>query len=304
MSSAAPAQSTGTGPPLVSGRWLFFAVLGVLAASAVCVWAALCLLFWQGSWQLLYHPSSTVARTPASAGMPFDPVDFATDGSGTPRLTGWWVAAAPASPRSRYTVLYLHGQDGNLSNTIGHLEQLHAAGVNVFAFDYRGYGQSRFARPSEVHWLEDAGWALDYLAGTRHIDPRSIVVYGWDLGANLALELAAAHPELAGVVLNEPIKGDLTPIFDDPRAKFVPAHWLVRDRFDLDAAAAEIHVSVLWFESDAPSLRQRYGEPSAYRKITSRKTLVWLAPSPHPASDKAAAFTRWLDDLPAVGALR
>ena len=66
-----------TTPPIVSGRWLLGAVALMVAAAALCGWCALCLLFWQGSWQLLYHPASAVARTPASAGLAFDSVGFA-----------------------------------------------------------------------------------------------------------------------------------------------------------------------------------------------------------------------------------
>lgn len=297
-------NSSHAQPPLptVSGRWLLGAIAGAVAAAALCVWLVLCLLFWQGSWQLLYHPSSTIAKTPANAGLTFDPIGFATTGAEVPQLSGWWIPATQDSRYSRYTVLYLHGQNGNLGDTVPALAQLHDAGVNVFAFDYRGYGQSKFARPSEARWFEDAGWALDYLTDTRHIDPHTIVVCGWDLGANLALEFAAAHHELAGVVANAPIKDASAPIFGDARARLVPARLLVRDRYDLDAAATEIQIPVLWFEFDTPSVRPINGEPTAYREITSRKTLVWLAPSPHIEYDRTGALTRWLDDLaPAPG---
>jgi len=284
-------------PPTISGRWLLSAIAGVVAAAALCVWLVLCLLFWQGSWQLLYHPSSTVAKTPASAGLAFDPINFATTGAGTPQLTGWWIPVASDSRYSRYTVLYLHGQDGNLDNTVATLAELHNEGVNVFAFDYRGYGQSRFARPSEAHWLEDANWALDYLTATRHIDPNKIVLYGKFLGANLALEVAAAHSELAGVAVKWTYANPAAIIFGDPRARLVPAHLLVRDRYDIAAAGKQIRIPTLWFEFNNPSSRQASGEPAAYHQISSRKTLVWLTKSHNSDSDLSADFTRWLDDL-------
>ncbi len=115
-----------------------------------------------------------------------------------PRLKGWWIPAATDAKFARLTVLYLHGQDGNMGDTVDALARLHAAGVNVLAFDYRGYGQSQFVRPSEAHWRQDAEWAIEYLTGTRHVAPGTIVLDGTGLGANLALEEAAAHPELAG----------------------------------------------------------------------------------------------------------
>jgi uncharacterized protein len=285
-------------PPTVSGRWLLSAVAGVVAAAALCVWLVLCLLFWQGSWQLLYHPSSAVAQTPSSAGVGFDPIGFATPGDGVPRLAGWWIAAASDSRYSRCTILYLHGQNGNLGDAIPALAQLHEAGVNVFAFDYRGYGHSKFAHPSEANWLEDTGRALDYLTNTRHIDPHTILVYGKDLGANLALEFADAHHELAGVVVDLPLADATRPIFADARAKLVPAHLLVRDRYNLSAAAMALRIPALWFEIDSPAARHGFNdEPQAFRAITGAKTLVWLNPAKNADSDRTAAFTRWLDGL-------
>ena len=285
-------------PPTVSGRWLLSAVAGVVAAAALCVWLVLCLLFWQGSWQLLYHPSSTLARTPSSAGVAFDSIGFAATGDGVARLSGWWIAAAADSRYKRFTVLYLHGQDGNLGDAAPALAQLHDAGVNVLAFDYRGYGQSKFARPSEADWLEDAGWAIDYLTDTRHIDPRSIIVYGKDLGADLALEIADAHHELAGVVADSPMVDATRVIFGDARAELVPAHLLVRDRYDLNAAATGLRTPALWIEMDLPEARHGFNdEPAAYRAIAGAKTLVWLNPQKNAASDRTAAFKRWLDGL-------
>ena len=183
-----------------------------------------------------------------------------------PRLSGWWIPAAPrlhsaASPCSICT-------DRTAISAIRWTRSpaLHAVGVNVLAFDYRGYGQSEFARPSEARWRQDAEWALQYLSETRHIDRGAIVLDGDGLGANLALEVAAAHPELAGVVLDSPLEEPMAAIFHDPRARLVPARLLVRDRYDLNAPATALRIPSLWFERIAgqPVLTL---EPESYRKV-------------------------------------
>ena len=292
----APQKKSGTDrsvvsqPPTVSPRWLLTAIAITVLAAIFCAWGTLCLLFWQGSWQLLYHPQAAVLRTPASAGLAFDPVGFAATETGQLRLQGWWIPAAPGARFERMTVLYLHGANGNMGDSVDALARLHAAGVNVFAFDYRGYGQSRFAHPSEARWLEDAGWALDYLTGTRHSDPHTIVVDGSGLGANLAAEIAAAHPELAGVVLEDPAANGVSAIFDDPRAHLLPAHLLVRDRWDLHAAARALKTPSLWVLSQGNAMQ----EAAAYRDVPARKMLVWTNPGSLAFTD---ALTRWLDGL-------
>ncbi len=289
----------------VSARWLLTTVGLALLASAACAWGALCFMFWQGSWQLLYHPAAPVTRTPASIGLPFDPVGFATTDAGEPRLKGWWIPAAPDARYSRYTVLYLHGKDGNLSDTVFTLGALHAVGVNVLAFDYRGYGQSEFVRPSEARWREDAESALQYLIGTRHVSAASILLDGRDLGANLALATGAAHPELGGVILQHPLEAPVEAIFHDPRARLVPAHMLVRDRFDLNAPAAGLRISSLWlYRTAAPGAARLPEQPQAFKKIAAPKMLVWLTIVGNQKKDYAAAVSRWLDSLPTAPAVK
>ncbi len=288
------------GAPRVSGRWLVSAVALTIGAAALCGWCALCLLFWQGSWQLLYHPAAAVERTPAGVGLTFDPVGIASTDAGEPLLRGWWIPAAPGAASSRFTVLFLHGQNGNLGDTVDALARLHAVGVNVLVFDYRGYGQSQFARPSEAHWRQDAEWALEYLEETRHIDPATIVLDGTGLGANLALEVAAAHPELAGVVVESPTAEPLNPIFNDPRARLVPAHLLVGDRYDLNVPAAALRIPLLWLERAAPPASGgSQHDPEAYERVAVKKMLVWLSSPGDADKQEKDALARWLDELPA-----
>jgi hypothetical protein len=296
------ASTAATTPPTVSGRWILAAAGLAIAAAAVCSWGVLCLLFWQGSWQLLYRPTSEVTRTPASVGLGFDSIGLATTEAGEARLRGWWIPAAADSHYGRYTVLFLHGQDGNLSDTVEAVAALHAVGVNVLAIDYRGYGQSQFAKPSEAHWREDAERALQYLTGTRHVDAGSIVLDGRELGANLALEMAAQHTELAGVILRQPLEGPAQAIFNDARARLVPAHALVRDRFDLNGPAAQLRIPSVWFyETAAPGQMSLPEMPDAFRKVTGPKMLVWLTEWPHREKDGEDVIARWLGDLPNRG---
>jgi len=293
-----PAAPPSAQPPTVSARWLLMAASVAIVAAGACAWGVLCLLFWQGSWQLLYHPTSAVTRTPANVGLPFDPVGFATTEAGQPQLKGWWIPAATDAPYARYTVLYLHGQDGNLGDAVDDLAALHAIGLNVFAFDYRGYGQSQFTHPSEVRWREDAGSALEYLTATRHVAANAIILDGKNLGANLALEVGAQHPELAGVVLEQPLDAPVNAIFNDPRAHLVPAHLLVTDRFESTQPAAALRLPSLWFLQIPPKNSGRSPtNPAAFPPVTAPKMLVWLTPSDRPANDLETALSRWLDDL-------
>ncbi len=284
----------GAQPPLISARWLAISIGSTIAAAAVCAWAALCLLFWQGSWQLLFHPAVTISRTPAAVGLSFETVSFDPNSSGQPQLQGWWI---PQASNARATLLYLHGADGNLSSTVDTLPAFAASGLNIFVFDYRGYGESLHVDPSEDHWRQDAEGAITYLTATRHIPPSTLIIGGSKLGANLALQIASLHPNLAGVFLDQPLANPMEPIFSDPRARLVPAHALVFNRFDLNGPASELRIPALWIELQPPVSAPPQQEPAAYQLITARKMLLWLGPRQDSAHDFQAAFSRWLDDL-------
>lgn len=290
-----------TKTPIVSGRWLLAALMVMLVAAVACAWGSLCLLFWQGAWQLLYRPTSAVTRTPADIGLAFDSIDFAVTDTGETQLRGWWIPAVRGRRPARYTVLYLHGRMGNLGDCVDDLASIHRAGVDVFAFDYRGYGQSQFVHPSEARWREDTNSALNYLTTTRQIPIHSVILAGSGLGANLALEIAAAHTEFAGVVLDSPLPAPLDLVFSDSRAQLVPAHLLFHDRYPIYDPALQLHIPSLWMLPEESTGTAASEKPllDAYSAVTAPKTLIRLA-----GKDYTPVLSHWLIGLHAHPLIR
>jgi len=125
------------------------------------------------------------------------------------------------------------------------------------------------------------------------------VLVGSGLGANLALQLAAEHPLMAGVILDGPLLDPVSVIFNDARSHLVPAHFLVRDRYSMKAPAANLRIPLLWFYWIPTQLADKHAEePEAYRVVTEHKVLVWIAKSPSQMKDYDSALRRWLDELP------
>jgi pimeloyl-ACP methyl ester carboxylesterase len=293
------ARALGAVSEQISARWIASALVVAVAAAGLCLWGALCLIFWLGSWQLLYHPTANLATSPASVGLDFVAVDFATTESGQPQLHGWWIPSSSASP---ITAIYLHGATGNMGDALLDLRPLHDAKMNVLVFDYRGYGTSRFERPSEAHWREDAESAIQYLTMTRHISATDIVLAGSGLGANLALETGATHPELAGVVMDEPLASPEDIVFSDPRARLVPARWLVADRWDLAGASAELRIASIWFAASMSRDSVSGMVADAYGNLHARKARVWVKQGVDRAALYRDAIERWTGDLERSGA--
>lgn len=108
------------------------------------------------------------------------------------KLHGWHVRAETVTPKA--TVIYLHGNGGNLSYTGWLAEELSARGFDVLLFDYRGYGRSGGVSTGEASLNEDADAAYNYLVNARGVAPETIVLYGQSLGTTAAVDLASRKP--------------------------------------------------------------------------------------------------------------
>jgi hypothetical protein len=236
--SAAPRQASGSQrsapPELIDPRWILKALALVFAVALLLAWGTLCLLYYQGQWQLVLHPSRTVATTPASLGLKFTELHFADDATGHPQLDGWLIPAssAPATP-SAPTALFLHSSEGSIADALPQALTLHNAHLNVLLFDYRGYGHSTGRRPTEGSMQQDAEAALTYLVSTQHVPSQSIILYGNGVGASLAVQLAANHHDVPAVILDDPDGDLLNRAAHDPRSNLVPARLLFHETFPL-----------------------------------------------------------------------
>jgi hypothetical protein len=287
-------------PEVVNPIWLLKALAVCVIAALVCGYATLCFLFYQGAWQLVLHPSHAVDRTPTQASLAYSEVRFDASETGQPRLTGWWIPAATETgfqPRySAYTLLYLHDGSGSLSDTVTTLALLHAAGINIFAFDYRGFGASdSSSHPSAESMAQDSGAALEYLTGTRHIPATNVVPYGAGLGASLAANLAQVHIDLPAVILDNPDPDPASTATAQRRSHIVPVRLLFGSQFDIVTPIASLKTPKLLVAGGPNySAGDRARLQSLFQKAASPRFSVMLPPRNGDAQYQAA-LTRFLD---------
>ena len=145
-----------------------------------------------------FAPTGEMSGDPSGYGMSYEDVHF-TSGDGT-GLDGWFIPGT-----SSITVLWLHGNAGNISDRLDILRGFnHSLGVSSFIFDYRGYGKSE-GRPSEKGLYEDARAAWEWLTEQRGVPPGNIILYGHSLGTAVAVDLAlGAGGSAAGLALESP----------------------------------------------------------------------------------------------------
>ena len=130
-------------------------------------------------------PGRELVATPGDVGFTYQDVWLNT--SDNVRLHGWFVTV----PDARGTLLFLHGNAGNISHRLDSIAIFRELGLNSLIIDYRGYGQSE-GKPSEQGTYIDARAAWDYLVGQQNIEAAEVIVFGRSLGAAVASSLAAA----------------------------------------------------------------------------------------------------------------
>jgi uncharacterized protein len=161
----------------------------------------------------------------------------------------WWKSDVRDAP----TLLYLHGTRWNLTGQLYRLEQLHDFGFSVLAIDYRGFGKSRGAEPSEKTVYEDAAVGWQQLVKLEP-DPAKRYIYGHSLGGAVAIDLAAKLSE-ATRESGQPVpahglivESTFTTLADIARAlsyDWIPFQWIMSQKFDSLAKIATVRMPVL-----------------------------------------------------------
>jgi hypothetical protein len=185
--------------------------------------------------RMLFLPSSELVADPGAVGLAFE--DVAIDTADGERLHGWWVP----HPNARGTLLFSHGNAGNVSYRLDSLRLFHRLRLNVLIYDYRGYGRST-GRPSEHGLYRDGEAARRWLTEKAGVDAGELVLFGRSMGAAVAARLATGH-RAACVVAESAftsVPGRAAEIY-----WWLPVRWLVHIRMNTRRSIADADLPVL-----------------------------------------------------------
>ena len=138
------------------------------------------------------------------------------------------------------SAVFCHGNTGNLTNVASIIPHLLDGGVNVFMFDYRGFGRSS-GRASLT------GVVIDALAAARFHDkirPKHVpsILYGYSLGGAVAAQLTGRFP-FDGLIL----QSTFTTLPEITRAAYprLPLHLISGRLFDTLSAIRKLEIPLL-----------------------------------------------------------
>jgi len=165
---------------------IFYKLLRILILLAI---SAIVLRFFIMS--IIFHPYKQIEWTPNRSGYDYENVILVT--SDGVKIHAWYINCED----SRGTVLFFHGNAGNLSHRGDSIRIFNSLGMSVFIVSYRGYGESE-GSPSIKGVNIDALTAWSWLITERKIPPEKILVFGRSLGGAVAVELMrTARPKAA-----------------------------------------------------------------------------------------------------------
>jgi len=189
--------------------------------------------------QFLYSPVREVPYTPDELGLDFEDVVFQSeDGL---KLNGWYVPAE----NSKLTVLFCHGNGGNMMHRLDSINILYNLGLNCFIFDYRGYGKSD-GKPSEEGTYLDARAAYEWLTDVKKVSPNNIIIFGRSLGGTIAAQLVS-KVEAKSLIVESAFTS-----YTDIGKKFypyMPVRWFARFSYNTIDYIKAVHCPVMIIHS-------------------------------------------------------
>ena len=142
---------------------------------------------------MIFFPLQELDATPEDWELAYEAVEIKLDEKS--RISGWHLPY----PEAKKTILFFHGNGGNISHRGDSLYIFHKLKVNTLIIDYPGYGSSQ-GHPTEENLYQSALAAWKFLVDERKVDPQNIIIFGRSLGGAVAVDLAS-QVEAGGLIL-------------------------------------------------------------------------------------------------------
>ena len=155
------------------------------------------------------------------------------------RLHAWCAEGRGTRP----TLIWSHGNGGNIAGRADVLLALAARGLDVVAYDYRGYGKSG-GQPSEAGVYRDAQAVYDN-ERRRGVPAARVICFGESLGGCVSVDLANRRP-CAGVA----VVSTFTRMHDVARHHYGVLGLLVGSAFDTLARIRKLSVPIFIAHGD------------------------------------------------------
>ena len=188
-------------------------------------------------------PTRELVATPADIGLEYEDLTLQTIDN--EKINAWYIPTNKSNKEPTKTVLFFHGNAGNISHRLETIKIYNNLGLDFLIFDYRGFGIST-GKPSEQGTYLDADSVWKYLIEERKLEPKDIIIAGRSLGGGVGAELAKkVHPAL---LILESTFTSMTEV-STKHYPFMPTGLIVKHEYETNLKLKDIHCPIVLVHS-------------------------------------------------------
>ena len=179
---------------------------------------------------MVFYPVKNIDVTPKNWELEYDSIELELKDK--TKISGWYFT----HPQANKTVLFFHGNGGNISHRGDSIYIFHKLKLNVLIIDYPGYGSST-GQPSEDGLYESASAAWQYLISDKKAKSEDVIIFGRSLGGAVAVDLAA-RVKAGGLIL----ESTFSSVSDIVKIAFPIMSYFIYLRYSFDSLSKLTHV--------------------------------------------------------------
>ena len=210
-------------------KYLYFTLSSIIIAYIVVI---IFVYFYQRN--LLYHPSENNYQNDT---IQFNYEEIFIKVNDEIKLKSWIINK---DLKNFKTLVFFHGNAGDLSNRIYKLNELDKLDINILLISWRGFSGNE-GYPTEKNLYEDAEAAIKWL-NKKKVSNSQIILYGESLGTGVAVEIASKN-NFNSIILESPF----TSIENSAKIyyPYLPVKFLLKDRYDSISKIKKINSPIL-----------------------------------------------------------
>lgn len=243
---------------------------------------------------LFFYPDKKHYFTPKQANIDFDDIYLTTKDGET--LHGWHLK--PNQP-SKGIIYFLHGNAENISTHTGSVVWLIEEGYELFALDYRGFGEST-GTPDLQGALIDISRGYEWVISQSINDKKNIFILGQSLGAALTLSFASHHTEIRKYVNGIIVDAGFASFRGIAKEKLSnvwltwpfqhPLSWLIPSKYDSETDLSNIApIPLLVIHSTNDVVIPFHHGQSIYQQASEPKEFL-ITDTPHTATFASSGY--------------
>jgi fermentation-respiration switch protein FrsA (DUF1100 family) len=194
---------------------------------------------------IIYHPEKYPVGLWDTSKMPLPVQDVWFKAADGVKLHGWYIPSEEAVA----TLLFFHGNAGNITHRLENIFFLHHLKLNVFIFDYRGFGRSE-GDPDEEGIQLDSQAAYDTVLTQPGVSVDSLFVFGRSLGGVFAAYTASKNPA-AGLILESTFTNAVD--MADKMMPIIPS-WYISAELNTQGYVAQLKIPKLFIHGTSDTI--------------------------------------------------